>query len=178
MTHFLAFSIFYKIERVYVTNLEDENVTAFIDELCRRLSAAARGLPGSRSALDLTQADAGAAAVMAAGPLGDDMPFELRALEVALDVVSRFLERMASELEAAAHPALDALTHQVSTPNLERVRRIKSRLVRLATRVETLKEVRLCFFLSFFHCLMWFVAFFGDYGGDCCSLFVCWPRAG
>ena len=36
------------------------------------------------------------------------------------------------------------LTHawpQVSTPNLERVRRIKNRLVRLTTRVQTLREM-------------------------------------
>ena len=48
-----------------------------------------------------------------------------------------YLERMVGELEAAAHPALDALTASVSTTNLERVRRIKNRMVRLTTRVET-----------------------------------------
>lgn len=48
-----------------------------------------------------------------------------------------YLERLAGELEAAAHPALDALTNNVSTTNLERVRRIKNRMVRLTTRVET-----------------------------------------
>lgn len=67
-------------------------------------------------------------------------------------------ERQASDLEAAAHPALDALTGrvwqhgsddcmiwtsptsaQVTTQNLERVRRIKNRLVRLTTRVETVR---------------------------------------
>ncbi len=47
------------------------------------------------------------------------------------------LYRLASDLEAAAHPALDALTRKVTTGTLERVRRIKTRLVRLKTRVET-----------------------------------------
>ena len=49
------------------------------------------------------------------------------------------LSRLASDLEAAAHPALDALTRKVTTGTLERVRRIKTRLVRLKTRVETVR---------------------------------------
>ncbi|RMZ52970.1 hypothetical protein APUTEX25_001089 [Auxenochlorella protothecoides] len=69
------------------------------------------------------------------------MPFELRALEAVLDTVSAHLERATGELEAAAHPALDALTGAITTPHLERVRRIKNRMVRLTTRVETLREV-------------------------------------
>lgn len=51
------------------------------------------------------------------------------------------LERQAADLEATAHPALDALTRVVSTASLERVRRVKSRMVRLMTRVETIREV-------------------------------------
>eukprot|EP00887_Chlorella_sp_A99_P007871 scaffold20.g7871.t1 len=71
----------------------------------------------------------------------EELPFELRALEVALDMVSLYLEGLATDLEAASHPALDALTARISTGNLERVRRIKNRMVRLTTRVETLREV-------------------------------------
>jgi len=48
---------------------------------------------------------------------------------------------LTSDLEAAAHPALDSLTSKVTTENLERVRRIKNRMVRLTTRVETLREL-------------------------------------
>ena len=70
-----------------------------------------------------------------------ETPFELRALEVALETVCAHLEVAAGDLEAAAHPALDYLTAAVTTPNLERVRRVKTRLVRLTTRVETLREV-------------------------------------
>ena len=55
--------------------------------------------------------------------------------------VCSHLDRLSADLEAAAHPALDDLTAKVSTANLERVRRIKNRLVRLTTRVETLREV-------------------------------------
>ena len=55
--------------------------------------------------------------------------------------VALYFERLTGDLEASAHPALDALTVKVSTTNLERVRRIKNRMVRLTTRVETLREV-------------------------------------
>jgi magnesium transporter len=43
----------------------------------------------------------------------EELPFELRALEIALDTVSQYLERLTGDLEAAAHPALDALTGKV-----------------------------------------------------------------
>ena len=75
------------------------------------------------------------------GPHFEELSFDLRVLECALDVVSGYLERQAADLEASAHPALDVLTQKISTSNLERVRRIKNRMVRLATRVETLKEL-------------------------------------
>ena len=71
----------------------------------------------------------------------EDLPFELRVLEAALDIVLKYMETLTSDLEASAHPALDALTSQVDTENLERVRRVKNRMVRLTTRVETLREV-------------------------------------
>jgi len=70
-----------------------------------------------------------------------ELSFDLRVLECALDVISGYLDSQAVDLEAAAHPALDALTLKVSTGNLERVRRIKNRMVRLMTKAETLKEL-------------------------------------
>jgi magnesium transporter len=75
------------------------------------------------------------------GPHFEELSFDLRVLECALDVVSGYLESQTADLEAAAHPALDALTLKISTSNLERVRRIKNRMVRLMTRAETLKEL-------------------------------------
>ena len=53
--------------------------------------------------------------------------------------VCRHLAEQTADLEAAAHPALDALTRRVMTTTLERVRRVKTRLVRLKTRVETVR---------------------------------------
>ena len=127
------------LDKCYITNLEDESAGSFVTELQRRLTAVSQGIAPTKSTLDLTVADAASAAAGSSG--FDELPFELRVLEVALDFVSQYLERLTGDLEAAAHPALDALTVKVSTDNLERVRRVKNRMVRLTTRVETLREV-------------------------------------
>ncbi|KAK9832888.1 hypothetical protein WJX74_000837 [Apatococcus lobatus] len=122
---------------VYVLNADDENVIAFIEELQRRLALVAVQAPPLEQAPgqppDLQKPEA-------LHP-HDEMPFELRVLEVALDVVCSQMERLTGDLEAAAHPALDGLTQRVTTQNLERVRRIKNRMVRLTTKVETIREV-------------------------------------
>lgn len=144
------------LEKCYITNLDDPNTEEFVEELQRRLkygpthveeqqSHMARavsagsvvgkfgrnvggGLPSSRSY----------SVMPPLGPL-PELPFELRVLETALDYISKYLEQQTSDLEAATHPALDALTQKISTSNLERVRRIKNRMVRLNTRVETVR---------------------------------------
>ncbi|XP_022714730.1 magnesium transporter MRS2-1 isoform X1 [Durio zibethinus] len=66
----------------------------------------------------------------------DYLPFEFRALEVALEAACTFLDSQAAELEIEAYPLLDELTSKISTLNLERVRRLKSRLVALTRRVQ------------------------------------------
>lgn len=130
------------LDRCYITNLDDESAGNFVSELQRRLNAINRGLPPTKSTMDLAGgAEAGVGGTGAPVTGFDELPFELRVLELALDLVSGYLERLTADLEAAAHPALDALTAKVSTENLERVRRVKNRMVRLTTRVETLREV-------------------------------------
>jgi magnesium transporter len=148
------------MDNIYITNLEDQNTVAFVEELQRRLqqaASAATAAAAGPSAMYLSQSHtslgmSGSSANLAGqGPGGvplssiqgahEELPFELRALEIALDTVSQYLERLTGDLEAAAHPALDALTGKINTSNLERVRRIKNRMVRLTTRVETLREV-------------------------------------
>ncbi|EFN56043.1 hypothetical protein CHLNCDRAFT_57773 [Chlorella variabilis] len=150
------------MDNIYITNLDDQNTVAFVEELQRRLRAAAvaaeaaaaagpSGLFMSQSVANLPGAAGGASSGNLPGgggvPLSsisaahEELPFELRCLEIGLDTVSQYLERLTGDLEAAAHPALDALTGKINTSNLERVRRIKNRMVRLTTRVETLREV-------------------------------------
>lgn len=84
-------------EHVLVLNADDENVIAFIEELQRRLSPPnpENAVPKVNSAGELTQGDGPQGGILAGM---EETPFELRALEVALDVVSlpSFLELKAS----------------------------------------------------------------------------------
>ncbi|KAK4264668.1 hypothetical protein QN277_025812 [Acacia crassicarpa] len=68
------------------------------------------------------------------------LPFEFRALEACLESACRCLESETRILEEEAYPALDELTSQISTLNLERVRQIKSRLVTLSGRVQKVRD--------------------------------------
>eukprot|EP00198_Chlamydomonas_reinhardtii_P003281 XP_001692617.1 Mg2+ transporter protein, CorA-like protein [Chlamydomonas reinhardtii] len=98
---------------VLVVNPEDEKVVRFINELKGRLSTAtAGGMPQSRSFQALTDAER---LKLAPGPstLGVDLPFELKALEVCLDVMAGHLDFLTQELEASAYPALDSLANKV-----------------------------------------------------------------
>lgn len=132
-------------DQVLVTNAEDDTVLAFVEELQRRCAS---GIDGDSSKQNTSQSSPDLVVLSEKGDMTKEnmfpfleIPFELRVLEVVLESVCTHLERLTSELEAAAHPALDALTNKVSTHNLERVRRIKNRMVRLNTRVETIHEL-------------------------------------
>ncbi|XP_071711899.1 magnesium transporter MRS2-1-like [Rutidosis leptorrhynchoides] len=70
----------------------------------------------------------------------DYLPFEFKALEIALEAACTFLDTQAAELEIEAYPLLDELTSTISTLNLERVRRLKSRLVTLTRRVQKVRD--------------------------------------
>ena len=104
----------------------------FVEELQKRLKAAAAAQAAAAQgpgAMFLSQSHANLAGVggggdgMGGGGGGialssisaahEELPFELRALEIGLDTVSQYLERLTGDLEAAAHPALDALTGKV-----------------------------------------------------------------
>lgn len=77
---------------------------------------------------------------MFSGSSADDLPFEFRALEVALEAACTFLDTQAAELEEEVYPVLDELTTKISTLNLEHVRRLKSRLVALTRRVQKVRD--------------------------------------
>lgn len=74
------------------------------------------------------------------GSTQDELPFEFRVLEVALEVVCGFLDTKVAELERSAYPVLDELTRNVSTSNLEHVRSLKSDLTRLLARVQKVRD--------------------------------------
>jgi len=70
----------------------------------------------------------------------EDLPFELIALEVALEIVCNDLEAEQVAAAAEAKSSLESLRKKVSTVNLERVRRLKSRVTRMTGRVSKVRE--------------------------------------
>lgn len=68
------------------------------------------------------------------------LPFELMVMETALKEVVALYARQVSELEGVALPALDALTKNISSNTLERVRKVKTRHQRLALKVGYIRE--------------------------------------
>ena len=71
------------------------------------------GVAGSSASAPHLGAGDGGVPLSGISAAHEELPFELRALEIALDTVSQYLERLTGDLEAAAHPALDALTGKV-----------------------------------------------------------------
>ncbi|XP_054823023.1 magnesium transporter MRS2-5-like isoform X2 [Prosopis cineraria] len=70
----------------------------------------------------------------------DDLPFELRALELALELTCSSLDAQVKELEMEIYPVLDELASSISTLNLERVRRFKGHLLTLTQRVQKVRD--------------------------------------
>ncbi|KAK9835541.1 hypothetical protein WJX74_002638 [Apatococcus lobatus] len=68
------------------------------------------------------------------------LPFELQVLELALGDICQMCSNLGKELDGVAFPALDELMKHVSTHNLERVRKVKTRHQRLQMRVTTVRE--------------------------------------
>lgn len=151
------------MDTCYVTNLDDPNAADFVEHLQHRLKYGPTNtgeeqqqqqqqhqkdemIDGKRKGKGMDEKSAKSLGnhsksyniLPPVNPL-PELPFELRVLETALDYISKYLEQQVSDLEASGHPALDALTQKISTSNLERVRRIKNRMVRLNTRIETVR---------------------------------------
>ncbi|RDX83578.1 Magnesium transporter MRS2-5, partial [Mucuna pruriens] len=70
----------------------------------------------------------------------DDLPFEFRALELALELTCTSLDSQVKELEMEIYPVLDELASTISTLNLERVRRFKGHLLALTQRVQKVRD--------------------------------------
>ncbi|KAK7307051.1 hypothetical protein VNO77_39773 [Canavalia gladiata] len=70
----------------------------------------------------------------------EDLPFEFRALELALELTCTSLDAQVKELEMEIYPVLDELATSISTLNLERVRRFKGHLLALTQRVQKVRD--------------------------------------
>ncbi|XP_024977223.1 magnesium transporter MRS2-1-like isoform X2 [Cynara cardunculus var. scolymus] len=123
------------------TILGREKAIVYVVELQRRLKAGGADDVWQSESSDFNRRRGGRTfRDMFGGTSADYLPFEFKALEVALEAACTFLDTQASELEIEAYPLLDELTSKISTANLERVRRLKSRLVALTRRVQKVRD--------------------------------------
>ncbi|KAG9455885.1 hypothetical protein H6P81_000393 [Aristolochia fimbriata] len=121
-------------DEVLLLNSLDNYVLQYVVELQRRLrEGAEHGTAGRGGGFNYED-------VYPSNASPDYLPFEFRALEMALEAACTFLDAQAAELEIEAYPLLDELTSKISTLNLERVRRLKSRLVALTRRVQKVRD--------------------------------------
>ncbi|MCD7472482.1 Magnesium transporter MRS2-I [Datura stramonium] len=115
----------------------DDNVLPVVEELQRRLPLPAIGL-GEGEDDDQPVVNGTRNEMQTVEP--NEFPFEFRALEVALEGVCSYLDTQTRELETAAYPALDELTSKISSRNLDRVRKLKSAMTRLTSRVQKVRD--------------------------------------
>ncbi|CAA0816415.1 Magnesium transporter MRS2-1 [Striga hermonthica] len=129
-------------DEVLLLNSLDSYVLQYVVELQRRLQVAGVGEVWQPEGLDLSRRRGSwnVDNMYGNNTSPDYLPFEFRALEVALEAACTFLDSQAAELEIEAYPLLDELTSKISTLNLERVRRLKSRLVALTRRVQKVRD--------------------------------------
>ncbi|KAF8021658.1 hypothetical protein BT93_G1952 [Corymbia citriodora subsp. variegata] len=128
-------------DEVLLLNSLDSYVLQYVVELQRRLTTAGEGGVWNSECADLSRRRGSRSFDGIFGNTSPDyLPFEFRALEVALEAACTFLDSQAAELEIEAYPLLDELTSKISTLNLERARRLKSRLVALTRRVQKVRD--------------------------------------
>ncbi|KAK4748288.1 hypothetical protein SAY87_014874 [Trapa incisa] len=128
-------------DEVLLLNSLDSYVLQYVVELQRRLTTAGVGEVWKSEHADMSRRRGSRSFENVFGSMSPDyLPFEFRALEVALEAACTFLDSQAAELEIEAYPLLDELTSKISTLNLERVRRLKSRLVALTRRVQKVRD--------------------------------------
>lgn len=128
-------------DEVLLLNSLDSYVLQYVVELQRRLTSSGAGEVWQPEGAELSQRRGGNRFEnMQDNNSPDYLPFEFKALEVALEAACTFLDTQAAELEIEAYPLLDELTSKISTLNLERVRRLKSRLVALTRRVQKVRD--------------------------------------
>ncbi|BBG99216.1 magnesium transporter 2 [Prunus dulcis] len=128
-------------DEVLLLNSLDSYVLQYVVELQRRLTTNGVGDVWQSDGSELSRRRGNRNFDSVFGSTSPDyLPFEFRALEVALEAACKFLDSQAAELEIEAYPLLDELTSKISTLNLERARRLKSRLLALTRRVQKVRD--------------------------------------
>jgi hypothetical protein len=122
-------------EEVYFLDPMNRDVKPFVEQLRMQLPPQ-----------NILRIESGGQVCTTEDGINEQLPFEFRILEIALDVVCNHLEAKAHDLESTARPALDQLTRSISTRSLELVRMVKSQLTHLSARVQ---KVRVLFHAHF-----------------------------
>ncbi|XP_027349540.1 magnesium transporter MRS2-I-like isoform X2 [Abrus precatorius] len=117
-------------DEVLLRDPTDDDVVPIVEELRRRLPKANACGQGEEEACVQD----------GEGGQENEFPFEIRVLEVILEAICSFLDARTRELETAAYPALDELTSKISSRNLDRVRKLKSAMTRLTSRVQKIRD--------------------------------------
>ncbi|KAK6242637.1 hypothetical protein QUC31_013665 [Theobroma cacao] len=130
-------------EEVFLMNSLEKNVVQYKSELCKRLQTnkdqAARMEKHMEKNCNATEFDCCAVPEKQSIFL-NDLPFEFRALELALELTCMSLDAQVKELEIEIYPVLDELASSINTVNLERVRRLKGNLLALTQRVQKVRD--------------------------------------
>ncbi|KAL6338623.1 hypothetical protein AAG906_021338 [Vitis piasezkii] len=114
-------------DEVLLRDPMDDNVIPIVEELQRRLPAVSTSFQGQGEEEDLgAQNDAEAAEE-------NEFPFEFRALEVALEAICSFLDARTRSWKLYNYV-------QISSRNLDRVRKLKSAMTRLTNRVQKVRD--------------------------------------
>ncbi|MED6174379.1 Magnesium transporter MRS2-1 [Stylosanthes scabra] len=132
-------------DEVLLLHSLDSYAWNYVMELQRRLTSSSVGEPGDvwqpdNSDVNRSRGNRNFDHEFSNNTSPDYLPFEFRALEVALEAACTFLDSQVAELEIEAYPLLDELTSKISTLDLERARRLKSRLVALTRRVQKVRD--------------------------------------
>lgn len=107
-------------------------------ERCAICAVCCVGAPSASRAYMLRGA---AGASCRCAPCGASRAGGEQVLEVCLDHVATTMTERVCELEEESKKRLDALAQRVTPANLDHVRRVKNRMVRLSTRVDTLRSL-------------------------------------
>ncbi|CAL5207982.1 unnamed protein product [Lathyrus oleraceus] len=117
-------------KEVFLLDPTDEDVVPIVRELQRRLFIidTNQGDDQNNTSLEVEVDE------------DDESPFEIRALEIFLEAICSFLDARVADLEMDTYPTLDELTTMISGQNLDKIRKLKSKITRLTARVQKVRE--------------------------------------
>lgn len=133
------------IDRVIVTNPDDEKAKRLLEDLVSKLSTSqAKSATKKGTAVFPGMSRISSVAKKIQYGRGNEiveLPFELKALEICFDHLVRSIDKDMILIEKEAMPALDSLTVRIAWPDLDVIRKVKHKLARLKARVMSIHGV-------------------------------------